>query len=43
MPSAVVELETSIDFRVSSVQTSLPRFFASVMVSRVSSGVLVCT
>ena len=43
MPSAVVELDTSIDLRVSSVQTSLPRRLASVMVSRVSSGVLVCT
>ena len=43
MPRAVVELETSMDFSVSSVQTSWPRFLASVMVSSVSSGVFVCT
>jgi hypothetical protein len=43
MPSAVVELEMSIDLRVSSVTTSRPRDLASLMVSRVSSGVLVWT
>ncbi len=32
-----------MDFSVSSVQTSLPRLFASVIVSSVSSGVFVCT
>ena len=43
MPSAVPPLETSIEIRVSSVNTSCPRLFASRIVSIVSSGVLVCT
>jgi hypothetical protein len=43
MPSAVVPLERSIDSWVCSVQTVLPRDFASRMVCTVSSGVLVCT
>ena len=43
MPSAVVPLDRSIDSWVCSVQTVLPRLFASRMVWMVSSGVLVCT
>lgn len=43
MPSAVVELEMSIDFSVSSVTTVWPRSLASVIVDSVSSGVFVCT
>ena len=39
MPSAVQPLETSIECRVSSVNTSLPRLLASRMVSIVRSGV----
>jgi hypothetical protein len=43
MPSAVVELEMSMDGPVSSITTSLPRDLASLMVARVSRGVLVWT
>ena len=43
MPSAVQPLDRSIDSWVCSVQTVLPRDFASRMVWMVSSGVLVCT
>src|SRR3569833_2803881 len=42
-PSAGVELEMSMDFSVSSVTTSCPRRLASLIVSRVSRGVLVRT
>ena len=43
MPSAAVPLDTSIECSVSSVNTVFPRAFASLMVGRVSSGVLVWT